>query len=135
MSAASSAVQPVPPQLAAQATASPPTFPSLRRRDATPSVSTDVTTLSPSHGDRLEQGALLAKATYIDWAVLMKRTWGLDVLVCPACHKRLRVMTTVIEPVVIRQILDHLELPSKPSPRAPARSASWEQHPFDFDAA
>ena len=84
---------------------------------------------------RVCSGALLAKATYVDWAVLMSRTWGLDVLICPKCHKRLRVMATINDPDAIRQILEHLKLPSKPPPRAAARSPSWEQQDLEFDVA
>ena len=35
----------------------------------------------------------------------MRRAFALDVLACPRCGARLRVLATVEDPVVVRQIL------------------------------
>jgi hypothetical protein len=94
-----------------------------------------VTAISVAHVCRLEHGELLAKATYVDWRVLMKRTWGLDVLRCPRCAKRLRVMATVTDSAAVGAILEHLKLPSMPPPRAPPGRPTWEQQGFDVDVA
>ena len=56
------------------------------------------------------------------WAELMARAFLIDVLDCPRCHGRMRVISTIEDPKVIRRILEHLGLPTEiPSP-APARS-------------
>jgi hypothetical protein len=55
------------------------------------------------------------------WAVLMQRTFGLDVLACPRCGGRLRLIAVIEQPAVIKRLLGHLGLPTElPVPR-PAR--------------
>ena len=58
------------------------------------------------------------------WAALMHRAFGIDVLECPHCGGRLRLIATLHDPAVIRKILAHLgRSPSGqspgPAPRAP----------------
>jgi uncharacterized protein YbaR (Trm112 family) len=40
----------------------------------------------------------------------MHRAFGIDVLACPHCGGRLRLITTLHDPAVIRKILAHLAL-------------------------
>ena len=55
------------------------------------------------------------------WADLMRRTFGFDVMACPRCGGRLRLLALIEAPRVIRRILTHLGLPTDvPEPR-PAR--------------
>ena len=49
------------------------------------------------------------------WAALMRRVFHLDLLACPRCGGRLRVLATVQDPRAVQAILAHL-----PRPRAPA---------------
>jgi len=100
-----------------------------------PVVHVDPTTISVEHWGRLLDGELLASSRHIDWAVLMKRTFGFDVLTCPRCSKRLRVMATITNATTIRQILEHLRVRADPLPRAPARDPTWEQTDLGFEAA
>jgi hypothetical protein len=54
------------------------------------------------------------------WPELMRHTFGVDVLACPRCGGRMRVVATIEDPVVIRRILTHLGLPpAAPAPRPP----------------
>jgi hypothetical protein len=39
------------------------------------------------------------------WAALMRRAFAIDVLACPRCGGRLRVIATVEDPVAVRQLL------------------------------
>ncbi len=56
------------------------------------------------------------------WADLMRRTFGIDVLECPRCGRRLRLIALIDEARVVERILRHLGLPTdRPEPR-PARS-------------
>ena len=56
------------------------------------------------------------------WASLMTRTFGFDVLACPRCGGRLRVIALIEDAAVIGPILRHLGLPTAiPAPR-PARA-------------
>ena len=58
------------------------------------------------------------------WAALMHRAFAVDVLACPHCGGRLRLIATLHDPAVIRKILAHLgRSPSGPSP-GPAPPAS-----------
>ena len=62
------------------------------------------------------------------WAALMRRAFGIDVLACPRCSGRLRLIATVEDPGVVGKILAHValaECPGRPPPReagAPADS-------------
>ena len=55
------------------------------------------------------------------WSQLMARVFALDVLECPRCGSRMRILAAIEDPVVARKILDSLGLPSRPPPVAPAR--------------
>src|SRR5207247_7754726 len=54
------------------------------------------------------------------WSELMKRVFAADVLTCDHCGGRLRIVATIRPPETTRKILDHLGLPSRPPPLAPA---------------
>ena len=82
----------------------------------------------------LREGELFATSRYVEWAVLMQRTWGLDVLACPRCARKMRVLSTITELATIRRILTHLGVRADPLPRAPAPDPTEEQCDFGFDA-
>ncbi|HZU40573.1 MAG TPA: transposase [Solirubrobacteraceae bacterium] len=44
------------------------------------------------------------------WAALLQRVFAVDVLVCPRCGGRMRVLATIDDPDVVRRILAHLGL-------------------------
>ena len=66
----------------------------------------------------------------LSWAELLKRTFAVDVLVCPNCDGRLRVIAAISEPHVVAKVLSHLGLPTDRPTLAPARASPL---PFDFD--
>src|SRR5213076_1454547 len=45
------------------------------------------------------------------WAELMKRVWALDVLECPRCRGRMRILADIHSPDAIERILKCLDLP------------------------
>ena len=63
------------------------------------------------------------------WAALMHRAFSVDVLACPHCGGRLRLIATLHDPAVIQKILTHLGIahsgqspgpaPPEPGPVAP----------------
>ena len=55
------------------------------------------------------------------WSELMARIFAVDVLKCPQCGGRMRILAAIEDPSVARKILDCLGLPSRPPPVAPAR--------------
>ena len=64
------------------------------------------------------------------WSELMKRVFAADVLTCDHCGGRLRIVATIRPPETTRKILDHLGLPSRPPPLAPA---AFQELPFVFE--
>src|SRR5208282_1956534 len=86
----------------------------------------DVVRLAPNvisvrHWDRLLGGLLYATSPRVDWATLLRRSFSVDVLECPKCHGRLRVVAVVTEREPVQRILAHLGLPTEPPPVARAR--------------
>jgi hypothetical protein len=62
------------------------------------------------------------------WAQLMQRSFGFDVLACPRCGGRLRLIALIEEARVIRRILGHLGLPTEVPTARPSRAPPM---PFD----
>jgi hypothetical protein len=60
-------------------------------------------------------------ASRIDWATLMHRVWGSDVLACPKCDGRMRFIAVIKERDVIERILTHVGLSAARIVAAPAR--------------
>jgi hypothetical protein len=58
----------------------------------------------------------------IPWAELLRRTFQTDVLTCPRCGGTRRVVAVVLRSTTAQAILEHLRLPSRPLPLAPATS-------------
>ncbi|XXT92999.1 transposase [Sorangium sp. So ce764] len=126
------------PAPASPAPASPCAPPALSARSlahAEPTVRVEPTLISVLHWGRLLEGELFATSRYVEWAVLMKRSFGFDALRCPRCERRMRVLSTITDSAVVRRILDPLNLPSQPRTAAPARAPTWEPMAFGFDAA
>jgi len=61
------------------------------------------------------------------WAALMRRVFALDVLACPRCGGRLRVIATIQDPAVVRAILAPLGL--APGPASPCPAPPQPDHP------
>jgi hypothetical protein len=61
------------------------------------------------------------------WSALMHRAFGIDVLACPHCGGRLRLIATLHDPAVIRKILAHRALShsgQNPGPGPPESGAA-----------
>lgn len=72
----------------------------------------------------------------IDWAALLKRSWLIDVLVCPRCAAPMRVISHIEDERTARRILEHLGLPARAPPRGLSADASPEyQADADVDGA
>jgi len=66
------------------------------------------TVITAAHWNRVMDGALLARGPRIEWAVLLRRTFGVDALACPVCAGRMRVLELVTEPAKAQALLDEL---------------------------
>jgi hypothetical protein len=82
--------------------------------------------ISVKHWDRLMGGLLYAVQPRVDWATLLRRSLSVDVLECPKCHGRLRVLAVIAEREPVQRILGHLGLPTEPPPLARARDPTDE---------
>ena len=69
----------------------------------------------------------------LSWADLMRRVFAIDVLECPACGGRMRVIAAIEDPRAIRAILDCLGLPARAPPPAAARPIEQPELPFPED--
>lgn len=54
------------------------------------------------------------------WADLMRRAFGYDLLSCPNCGGKMLLLASILEHNAIRKILTHLGLPHDPPAAAPA---------------
>ena len=64
----------------------------------------------------------------IPWSELLRLTFQTDALTCPRCGSTRRVVAVVLRSTTAQAILEHLRLPSRPLPLAPATSP----HQLDF---
>ncbi len=53
------------------------------------------------------------------WAILLKRVWDIDALRCHSCGGRMKAISVIELPSVIRRILEHLDLWVEEEPRPP----------------
>jgi hypothetical protein len=59
------------------------------------------------------------------WSELLKRTFGIDVLECPKCHGRMKLLALVTEPAGVRRYLAGIgELTDVPA-RSPNRGPPY----------
>jgi hypothetical protein len=62
---------------------------------------------------------------YRPWAELLKRTFGVDVLECPKCKGRMKLLAVVTDPKSMERILRHLREATEPPKREPARGPPY----------
>ncbi len=80
----------------------------------------------------IEPKQLELKKKNISWARLLARVFGIDVETCSKCGERMKIIAAIEEPKVIRKILDHMGLDTKPPRLTPARGPpSPESHFID----
>jgi hypothetical protein len=65
------------------------------------------------------------RSPYRPWAELLRRTFGFDVLACPRCDGRMRLLAMVTEPKSVAGYLRGLGEPTDGPARAPARGPPY----------
>ena len=70
--------------------------------------------------DRAPTDRIPPRPRNYSWSELMRRVFLVDVLDCPECHGRMRIVAALRSPEAIRAILECLGLPSRAPPVAPA---------------
>jgi len=89
----------------------------------------DCTLCSCEHGTTSVRDRDRHKISRIPWAELLLRVFREDVLLCP-CGGRRVVLAFITEKKVVKEILEHLGLPSTGPPVAPTRiTAASEEAP------
>ena len=96
----------------------------IRRLAAAAVAALTIQTLHPPHIVSSPPSPASTPATKyrVPWAQLLQRTFATDVLTCNKCGGPRRVVACVFSSTVAREILQHLRLPARPLPRAPARA-------------
>jgi hypothetical protein len=112
---------PARPERAPLTAAPPPPQPATASPDPRDVKLIAPNVLSVRHWQRLMQGALYAATPRVDWASLLRRSFEVDVLQCPRCQGRLRVVAVITEREPVRRILAHLGVPTEAPPLARAR--------------
>jgi hypothetical protein len=59
------------------------------------------------------------------WAELLKRTFGVDVLACPKCHGRMKLLAMVTEPASFARYLVGIGEPVDVPARSPNRGPPY----------
>jgi hypothetical protein len=78
-------------------------------------------------GTKPKQGK---KPKKYSWAQLLKRVFEVDVLICPRCGSKMKVLCAIHPPNAIQKILTCLGLPSRAPPIAPAKPVAVEDRLF-----
>ena len=63
----------------------------------------------------------------VPWAELLRKVFAIDVLDCPKCSGRMKLIAFITGAGVARQILEHLSLPTTGPPTAKAARTGSEQ--------
>jgi hypothetical protein len=70
----------------------------------------------------------------MSWAQRLKRVFGIDIEVCPACGGAMRIIACIEDPNVIEKILAHLDakvaapdVPRRPPCRAPPQRGLFDE--------
>ena len=80
-----------------------------------------------------------ARRRRLAWSALLQRVFRVDVLECPRCGGRMRILAAIHQPAVARRILACLGLPARAPPLAPAPPLAFDtsEHvpePTDFES-
>lgn len=64
---------------------------------------------------------------YPPWADLLRRTFAIDVLACPKCNARMKLVATITKPSSVARFLTKLGEPTDVPARSPSRGPPyWE---------
>jgi len=69
------------------------------------------------------------------WAELLRRVFAADVLECPRCRGRMRLLATIQPANATQAILDCLELPSRAPPTGVAVPDDGDEWPGGFETS
>jgi hypothetical protein len=64
---------------------------------------------------------------YRPWAELLARTFGIDVLECPSCKGRMKLVALVKKPASIARFLEGIDEPTSVPERSPPRGPPYRR--------
>lgn len=70
------------------------------------------------------------KRRVLSWAELLRRVFAIEILICPNCGGKMKLLAAVIEGAAIRKILTHLGMPTQEQPLAKARESKQAVLPW-----
>lgn len=76
----------------------------------------DVSTGDPVRLERASSSDGVPPPRRWSWAELLQRVFAVDVLACPRCGGRMRMIATLDDPAVVQHILTHLGILGGPGP-------------------
>ena len=91
-------------------------------------------TITQSHQARVLHGAVLATSPRVEWSKLLRRTFAEDVLVCPRCQGRMRLVAAVKNAAEATRFFAAVAERSQPRPsgaRAADEYDDWSPDPPD----
>jgi hypothetical protein len=94
--------------------AEPPAEPQVSTTSPPPS--------SPAASTKSTKSTSVPSPYRLDWAALLKRVFGVDVLKCSRCQGKMRLIACIEEPDVAKKILEHLGLRAEPLPTLRAQA-------------
>jgi len=75
-----------------------------------------------SNADPALNDSLTSRKKKMSWAMLLKRTFNVDVLKCSLCQNDAKIIAAIQNKNAIIKILKHLNLPHEPPEPHPARA-------------
>ena len=90
---------------------------------------------APAAADQVavEAKQLEPKKKNIRWARLLARVFTIDVEICSKCSGKMKIIAAIEDPKVIRKILEHMGLPTKPPTLHPARGPPMQKYHVEDD--
>ena len=82
-------------------------------------------TVAPPEPQEQPQEETPRRRAYRPWAELLMRTFGVDVLACPRCEGRMRLLAMITEPRATARFLRALGEATDVPARAPARGPPY----------
>ena len=90
----------------------------------------------PKPREPLTSESLLPRPRRVEWAELLRRVFAVDVLQCPRCGARMRLLAVIHAPEATRAILECLDLPARAPPTsAPVPDDSKVEFEADWEPA
>jgi len=96
----------------------------LSSASSAPGHRSECARITAAHRARLEGGDVLARTPRLDWAKLLRRTFACEVLVCPRCTGRARIIAAIHDPSEARRFLMAIDQRSVAPPLPHARPVS-----------